>query len=146
VVPQLFHLLQGPYRTWGAWKCTPPPSCGKSGMGIPSCKPLILIIGSSKLGIEADFHPMLKAYVNLGYQRECSISCLTAHHAYLSLRERVHHGRHRRGHAHGVELGGASWWEFYSSPQMRHLTWIVSAVSNWKFTQLPQVRTLVDIF
>jgi hypothetical protein len=41
-------------------------------MSVSSCKPLILIIGSSKLGVEADFHPMLKAYVNLGYQRECS--------------------------------------------------------------------------
>lgn len=37
-----------------------------------SCKLLISIIGSSKLTVEADFHPMLQAYVNLGYVRKCS--------------------------------------------------------------------------
>ncbi|KAJ7830307.1 hypothetical protein B0H14DRAFT_3464910 [Mycena olivaceomarginata] len=57
----------------------------------------------SKLGVEADFHPMLKAYVNLGYQQN---EFITADITGDMLTE----------------------WNLAALP----------AVSNWKFTQLPQ--------
>lgn len=45
-------------------------------------------IDSSKLSATADFHPMLKSYVNLGYVREYfhTFTC-PAHRTYPSVRE-----------------------------------------------------------
>jgi hypothetical protein len=87
--PQLFYLFQEPCTTGGVWTYTAPSSCGKPGIDVSlvfrGFKPLALTIDSSRLTVEADFRPMLKAYVNTMSIREYSRAFrYSAHHMYAS--------------------------------------------------------------